>query len=579
VSIICLGLLQSTGGVERIRYNCGYYNPFTLPGAPTNVAGAAGSSQAVVTWTASASNGRAITDYVIQFSSNSGSTWATFNDGTSTATSATVTGLTNSVPYIFKVAGVSAAGTSSYSSNTSAVTPQAVPSTPLNVVGVGGNTQVSLSWSAPSSNGGQAITDYVIQYSSNSGSAWTTFTDTVSSATSAVVTGLTNGTSYIFQVAAKNSVGTGGYSVASSAVIPFTVPGRPTSVLVTAGINQVAVSWTAPTSDGGSALTDYVVEYSTNSGLTWITFADSISTTASVTVTGLTNGTGYVLRVSAKNAAGTGLPSVSSSAVTPRTAPSAAQSVVGVSGNAQVALTWSAPSSNGGDAVSDYVVQYSSDGTTWTTFTDSVSSTASCTVTGLANGTAYTFRVAAVNAAGTGQYSVVSAAVTPFTTPDAPTAVAGVVGNTQVVVSWTAPANNGGSAIIQYQVSYAPQGSNDYGTWSTATATQSSSATFTVTGLTNGTSYKFKVAATNAAGDGSYSISSSAVTAYTSPSAPTSVTGTAGESEVALPGMHQHQMVAIRLPITSFNIPRTMVLRGQPLAMERARQHRQQLRA
>jgi hypothetical protein len=396
------------------------YNPFTLPGAPSNVAGAAGSSQVVVTWTASASNGRAITDYVIQFSSNSGSTWATFNDGTSTATSATVTGLTNSIPYIFKVAGVSAAGTSSYSSNTSAVTPQAVPSTPLSVVGVGGNTQVSLAWSAPSSNGGQAITDYVIQYSSNSGSAWTTFTDLVSSATSAVVTGLTNGTSYIFQVAAKNSVGTGGYSVASAAVIPFTVPGQPASVLVTAGINQVAVSWTAPTSDGGSALTDYVVEYSTNSGTTWITFADSISTTTSVTVTGLTNGIGYVFRVSAKNVAGTGLPSISSSSVVPRTAPSAAQSVVGVSGNAQVALSWSAPSSNGGDTVTDYVVQYSSDGTTWTTFTDSVSSTASCTVTGLTNGTAYTFRVAAVNAGGTGMYSVVSAAVTPFTTPDAP---------------------------------------------------------------------------------------------------------------------------------------------------------------
>lgn len=510
------------------------YNPFTLPGAPTNVAGAAGSSQAVVTWTASAPNGRAITDYVIQFSSNNGSTWATFNDGTSTATSATVTGLTNSVAYIFKVAGVSAAGTSSYSSNTSAVTPQAVPSIPLNVVGVGGNAQVSLSWSAPLSNGGRAITDYDIQFSSNSGSTWTTFTDSVSSATSAVVTGLTNGTSYIFQVAAKNSVGTGGYSVASAAVIPFTVPGQPTSVTGVAGVSQVALSWTAPTSDGGSALTDYVVEYSTNSGTTWITFTDSVSTTTSVTVTGLTNGTGYVFRVSARNIAGTGLPSSSSSSVIPRTAPSAAQSVVGVSGNAQVALSWSAPSSTGGNAVTDYVVQYSSDGTTWTTFTDSVSSTASCTLTGLTNGTAYTFRVAAVNAGGTGMYSVVSAAVTPFTTPDAPTAVAGVAGNTQVVVSWTAPANNGGSAIIQYQVSYAPEGSDSYGTWSTATATQSSGATFTVTGLTNGTSYKFKVAATNAAGDGSYSTSSSAVTAYTTPGAPTAVTGTAGEGEVAL---------------------------------------------
>lgn len=521
-------------GRENFATTATTYNPFTLPGAPTNVAGAAGSSQAVVTWTASAPNGRAITDYVVQFSSNNGTTWATFNDGVSAATSATVTGLTNSVAYIFKVAGVSAAGTSSYSSNTSAVTPQAVPTAPLSVLGVGGNEQVSLSWSAPSSNGGQAITDYVIQYSSNSGSSWTTFTDSVSSATSAVVTGLTNGTSYVFQVAAKNSVGTGGYSVASGAVIPFTVPGQPISVAGVTGINQVALTWTAPTSDGGSALTDYVIEYSTNSGTTWITFADSVSTTTLATVTGLTNGTGYVFRVSAKNVAGTGLPSTSSSSVVPRTAPSAAQSVAGVAGNAQVALTWSAPSSTGGDSVSDYVVQYSSDGTTWTTFTDSVSSTASCTVTSLTNGTAYTFRVAAVNTGGTGLYSVVSAAVTPFTTPDVPTAVTGVTGNAQVAVSWTLPASNGGSAIIQYKVSYAPEGSDSYGTWSVATATQSSSTSFTVTGLTNGTSYKFKVVATNAAGDSSYSTSSAAVVAFTTPNAPTSVVGTAGEGEVAL---------------------------------------------
>jgi hypothetical protein len=94
------------------------------------------------------------------------------------------------------------------------------PGAPTSVSGTSGNTQVSLSWSAPSSDGGSTITDYVVQYSSNAGSTWTTFSDGTSTSTSATVTGLTNDTSYIFRVAATNSVGTGSYSTSSSSVTP-----------------------------------------------------------------------------------------------------------------------------------------------------------------------------------------------------------------------------------------------------------------------------------------------------------------------------------------------------------------------
>ncbi|SVD88293.1 uncharacterized protein METZ01_LOCUS441147, partial [marine metagenome] len=78
-------------------------------------------------------------------------------------------------------------------------------------------------------------------------------------------------------------------------------------------------------------------------------------------------------------------------------------------GAGEIALTWTAPSSNGGLAISDYVVEYSTDETTWTTFADGLSLALSATVTGLANSTAYTFRVSAVNAAGTGIASTTSA--------------------------------------------------------------------------------------------------------------------------------------------------------------------------
>ena len=96
-----------------------------------------------------------------------------------------------------------------------------LPSPPTGVSGGGGNGAVALTWTAPTQNGGSAITDYVIQYSSDAGSTWTTFSRAPSTATSAVqVTGLTNGTAYVFRVAAVTAVGAGGYSAASASVTP-----------------------------------------------------------------------------------------------------------------------------------------------------------------------------------------------------------------------------------------------------------------------------------------------------------------------------------------------------------------------
>jgi hypothetical protein len=416
-------------GVATITSNAGAGNfsiidtitPPAKSGAPTSVTGSEGDAQVSLTWTQPSNTGTsAITDYRIQYSSNNGSTWTTFSDSVSNATSAVVTGLTNGTSYKFRVAAITASGMlGAYSAASSAYTPAGTPvapGAPTGVSGTAGDQQVSLSWSAPSTNGGSAITDYVVQYSSNSGSSWSTFSDGTSTSTSAVVTGLTNGTAYTFRVAATNSVGTGNYSSASSAITPAapSAPGAPTSVTGSAGNTQVSLSWTAPASSGSSAITDYVVQYSSDSGSSWSTFSDGTSTSTSAVVTGLTNGTAYTFRVAATNAIGTGNYSTASGAVTPAAVPGAPTSVSGTAGNAQVSLTWTAPSSNGGASITDYVVQYSSNsGSSWSTFSDGTSATASAVVTGLTNGTAYTFRVAAVNSVGTGSYSTASSSVTP----------------------------------------------------------------------------------------------------------------------------------------------------------------------
>jgi hypothetical protein len=100
------------------------------------------------------------------------------------------------------------------------------------------------------------------------------------------------------------------------------LPAAPTGLTVTAGNAQASLSWTAPTGVIAQApITDYVVQFSSDSGSTWSTFADAVSTTASVTVTGLTNGTAYVFRVAAINGVGVGAFTAASAAVTPSAPP------------------------------------------------------------------------------------------------------------------------------------------------------------------------------------------------------------------------------------------------------------------
>jgi large repetitive protein len=226
-----------------------------------------------------------------------------------------VTGLTNGQSYDFRVSATNAAGTGATSSTTTA-TPATAPDAPTTLAATAGNGQVSLTWVAPVVDGGAAVTDYLVQFSSDGGTTWQTFTDGVSTALTATVTGLANGTTYTFQVAAINAAGTGAFSNTDTAT-PVTTPGTPTSLAAVAtSSTTVDLTWTAPT-NGGSALTDYRVEYSADGGATWLFFGNVGSATPSVTVTSLTASTPYHFRVAAINAIGTGAFSAAATASTP----------------------------------------------------------------------------------------------------------------------------------------------------------------------------------------------------------------------------------------------------------------------
>ena len=134
-------------------------------------------------------------------------------------------------------------------------------------------------------------------------------------------------------------------------------------------------------------------------------------------------------------------------------------------------------------------------------------------MTSLTNGTQYYFKVAAVNAVGTGsQTSSVNA--TPATTPAAPTSVAGTNGDTQSVITWTAPTDTGGSAITGYKIKCGA--TSGYPGNATVYHQTNTTTSYTKTGLTNGTQYSIQVAAVNAEGDGTYSSTATATPAAAS---------------------------------------------------------------
>jgi titin len=459
------------------------------PATPTAVTAKAGDASAVVTWKAPTSPGATVTGYrVTPVVGGVAGTATTF---ASTATTQTVTGLANGAATTFRVAAVYASGAGADSPASDALVVGA-PGAPGFLTVTPGNHQATLKWWAPSGNG-SAITGYVI--TPFVGGVAQTPCTFASAANQQTVTGLVNGTTYAFTVAAVNARGTGQAATSAAVVVNPTAPGAPSSVTAKTGNAAATVTWKAPSSDGGSPITGYVVTPSVG-GVAGApqSFA---STATTQTVTGLANGTTYTFTVAAVNAAGTGAASTASAPLLVG-APSAPAFLTVTPGNQQATLKWWAPSGNG-SAVTGYVI---------TPFVGGVAQTprifASAanqqTVTGLTNGTTYTFTVAAVNALGTGVAATSGPVLVNPTAPSAPSSVTAKAGNAAATVTWKAPSSDGGSPITGYVVT-----PYDGATALAPRTFASTALTQTVTGLANGTTYTFAVAAVNAVGTGAAS--------------------------------------------------------------------------
>ncbi len=267
--------------------------------------------------------GLAITGYKysLSISTNNGSTYGEYGAYTlsswTSGTSFVIPSLTNGYLYKIKIRAVNSLGDGAESEETAAFKPNTVPGAPTSVVGASGTRgQSSVSWVAPSDNGGTAVSSYTVQYSTSATFASDiTTVSPVSSSSPKLVTGLNpldNGQTYYFRVAATNAGtngGTGPYSAISAIVTPATVPDAPTiGALTRSGTTstQDSLAWTAPAVNGGSAITGYVYQTTTNDGSTFASALPTGSTAVSKTFDPGYTATVTKVRVAAVNSLGTG---------------------------------------------------------------------------------------------------------------------------------------------------------------------------------------------------------------------------------------------------------------------------------
>jgi hypothetical protein len=476
---------------------------FGSPVRATQLASAPGTATASVTpqarvtlsWSApTALEQLPVTDYRLTLSRDGGATWSLFSDPVSSSTTHTFAARP-ATDYIFRIQAVNHVGTGA-ASEVAFSTPVVVPAAPASLTAeVAGTTGLTLSWAAPESVGGGAVTDYQLSFSRDGGQSFSTFADPVGTATTARLT-VRAGTDYVWRVRAVNSFGAG--EPAEVAVsMPSQTPSAVQNLTHSLVGTRLTLDWDAPASPGAAAITDYRLSFSRDGGATFSPFTDPVSTATAATFS-VRAGTDYQWRVTPVNRFGSG--PGATIAVSTRATPDAVTSLAAsVAPGPVLTLSWVAPARVGTSPIRDYRLTFSRDGgATYSVYPDAVSTATSATFPVRA-GTDYRWRVQAVNAAGASPAAEVLI-VTPAAAP--PGAVtdlsAALSGRSTLTLSWRAPESAGGAAITDYRLSFSRDGGASYATYADGVST-ATSATFPVRTATD---YLWRVQAVNRFGAG-----------------------------------------------------------------------------
>ncbi len=529
----------------------------SAPGAPADVKVTRGTdaTSLVVNWAAPMTNGATITGYTVRWRKSSVGHYdsADVNAGTDPeAVTYTITGLTTDTAYTVQVRADATVPDGDDADTDADVvmgawatqtgTPGAsAPGEPADVKVVRGDNATSLvvSWAAPDELNGATITGYTVRWRKSSVAHYDSADVNAGTDPTAVTYTITPtarpleaGVEYTVQVRADATVPDGDDADTDADVVmgdwatqtgtPAAAPAAP-AVSTESGYAQLVVSWEAPELNGAT-ITGYTVQWRESSVTTYDS-ADQADVTGamSYTITGLTNDTEYTVQVRAEATlpdddadadadADEVMSEWSSDATgTPAAASAAAPGTPVVSieaGHEQLVVSWQAPADNRA-AITSYTVQWKSGGEAYEaldaenpsrTHTTADGMATSYTIENLTNGMAYMVQVRATNAVDDGPWSDEQSG-TPASVPDKPENVMVTAGNSQLMVSWQAPAANHADGITGYTVQWKMAGQDDY-----VQANAAADATsHTIPNLTNGMAYMVQVRATNAEGAGPWS--------------------------------------------------------------------------
>ena len=495
-----------------------------------------GERQIDLSWIAPSDDGGAdITGYRIEVSED-GAAWSDLADDTgNTDTTHAHTGLNVETTRHYRVSTINSAGIGPASSIATGITaPPTFPNAPSELTATRDEERrIDLLWTAPSDDGGANITGYRIEVSDDDSTWIDVVANTESTATMYTQTELEVDTTRQYRVSAINSAGTGPASnVAIGITAPATVPTVSRGLAATKdAVRRIDLKWSTPSDNGGAEISGYRIEVSEN-GSTWsnlVTNTETIATTHSHT--GLRGEITRHYRVFAINSAGTGPASnVATGISAPATVPAAPTELTATAGlERRSDLSWSTPADDGGANITGYRIQVSSDNSTWIDLeTDTGSTDTAYPDTELRGGSNRHYRVSAINSAGAGPPSNAATGTTaPPTVPDAPLELRASqdVGR-RIDLSWSTPADDGGAYITGYRIEESGDGLN----WSDlVTNTETSTTTYTHTGLRGEDTRHYRVSAINSAGTGPASDVATGITAPASvPGEPRELTATMG---------------------------------------------------
>jgi chitodextrinase len=375
---------------------------------------------------------------------------------------------------------------------------QAAPGTITDLSATAGDGKVTLAWKNPSDSD---LAHVRIAWNSDDGPEPPITANPGDE--SATVSGLTNGTEYTFTVKAVVNAGnaSAGTTVSATPAAPDeSAPAEVTNLSATPGDGKVALSWTDPSD---SDLDHIEITWSPTDGNTQPKIVSA--GTESATVTGLTNGNEYTATVKTVDGAGNTSAGITINLTPDGTPPAEVSSLSATRGDTQVSLSWTDPS----DSDLDHIE------ITWSpTDGESQPKTLSAgignaTVTGLTNGTVYTFTVKKVDEAGNTSAGVTADAKPDGTAPSEVSSLSATAGDTEISLSWDDPSE---SDLDHIKITWSPEdGESQPKTVSAGTESA------TLTGLNNGTEYTFIVKTIDGAGNTSAGITTNATADGTPP--------------------------------------------------------------